>query len=290
MTEKYLYVVNPKSGTGAGRKDAHERLVELLGKDHLEIIETKGKGDVERVLSKIKEIDPALLIIGGGDGTLRNLAPALRSSGIPGAIIPLGSANGLARCLAIEDMDDAFEAISKKKAKKIDLLEINNEICLHLSDFGFNASMIKRYEQESERGMLSYFKSSLAQFLDMKPYRFAITLDGEHFETNARMLVIANGDRYGTGALINPRGKLDDGIMEIVSLNPQGLDDILAISIAMFQGTLHESEAVTIRRAKKAQVINKDGADFQIDGEVMENPGKIDIVCKQGQITFLSRL
>ena len=289
MKEHILYILNPISGSGVDRDAIYKSLEKIAGDSPLEVFETNGKNDSERIKDKIQTDKPKMIWIGGGDGTIRMVASAIQDFDIPLAIIPIGSANGLAKCLIIDDLEDAFRAIKSGNIRKLDALNINNEICLHMSDFGFNAGIIKKFEQEeSERGMMAYFRSSLKQFQEMKPYSFQIQINGEEIRTQAKMLIIANGDQYGTGAIINPAGKLDDGKMEIIALNPDGIDQMAEISVAMFRGNLDESESVKIWSGKEATISNPDGADFQIDGEVMPDTEKIEVICEANKYRFFS--
>ncbi len=290
MKSKYLFVVNPVSGTQEDRESILSTVKQSLSNVELSITETTGENDISMVREYLEKEDWKAILAGGGDGTIRMIAKATGKTDIPVGIIPMGSANGLAKCLETETVAQALEAIKKEKTKHLDILHINNDICLHLSDFGFNAGLVKKFEDEDERGMIAYFKSTLKQFREMKPYRFSITINGKTEETTARLLVIANADKYGTGAIINPVGKIDDGILEIISINPDGFEEMASLSFDLFQGTLDESEYVKIWTAKEAHITNPDGADFQIDGEVMETPEKIDVYCKPNQIRFFSNV
>jgi diacylglycerol kinase family enzyme len=122
----------------------------------------------------------------------------------------------------------------------------------------------------------------------MKPYRFKITADGKTLTVEAKMLVIANGDKYGTGAFINPTSKIDDGWMEIIAVNPSGFDEIASLSIDMFKGVVDESEYVHIWKVKEADIMNLDKADFQIDGEVIPNTSEIRVICKANKFNFFA--
>ncbi len=290
MKKKFLYILNPVSGRGIDRNTIFESLRDITGGSQLEVFETKGKNETDRIREKIQKGNPDEILIGGGDGTIRMVASALQNSDIPLGIIPIGSANGLAKCLGINDIDDALRAVKSGESRKLDVLKIDGELCLHLSDFGFNAGLIKKFEQEeTERGMMAYFRSSLRQFQEMKPYTFGININGKkESKVEAKMLVIANGDRYGTGAIINPASKIDDGKFEIIALNPDGIDEMVEISMAMFTGTLDETENVTIYSAEKANIINYDDADFQIDGEIIDAQKEIDVICEKQKFRFLT--
>ncbi len=290
MKKKFLYILNPVSGRGIDRNTIFESLRDITGGSQLEVFETKGKNETDRIREKIQKGNPDEILIGGGDGTIRMVASALQNSDIPLGIIPIGSANGLAKCLGINDIDDALRAVKSGETRKLDVLKIDGELCLHLSDFGFNAGLIKKFEEEeTERGMMAYFRSSLRQFQEMKPYTFGININGKkESKVEAKMLVIANGDRYGTGAIINPASKIDDGKFEIIALNPDGIDEMVEISMAMFTGTLDETENVTIYSAEKANIINYDDADFQVDGEIIDAQKEIDVICEKQKFRFLT--
>src|SRR5690606_13293654 len=97
--------------------------------------------------------------------------------------------------------------------------------------------------------------------------------DGKVEQIEAKMLVIANGNKYGTGAVIKPAGRMNEGLFEIIAFDPVGLDDLVRLTIALFRGNLDEMESVRIWQACKAEIRNLDGADFQIDGELL---GKVE--------------
>jgi len=288
MSKNILYISNPISGSMADRSRIETKLEDSAGKSAFKKYETKGKKDIDEIKQIIKTFEPESIWIGGGDGTIRMVVQAMDETDIPIGIIPFGSANGLAKCLHIDDLEDSYAAIKSGKTQKLDVLKINNEVCLHLSDFGFNAGLIRKFEEENERGMMSYFKSSLRQFQEMRPYTFHVKINGEDFKTEAKMLIIANGDMYGTGAIINPAGKIDDGTMEIIALNPDGFDEMAEISLALFRGNLDESESVRIWSGKEAIITNPDNADFQIDGEIMPETEKIEVICEANKYRFFS--
>lgn len=281
-------IVNPVSGTIKDKTETVEQIRNTFEKLHfqLQVWETTGEDDPEKIHQLIKENKFDSVLIAGGDGTIKMVAEAVLDTGYKVGIIPLGSANGLATSLEISGLDEAVEAVTNGKEIKVDGILINGELCLHLSDFGFNAGLIKKFEEGGERGMLSYFKSSLAQLFDIQPYRFQMVIGDKTELVEAKMLVIANGNKYGTGALINPVGQIDDGLFEIIALNPDGFEDIIKISIALFKGNLNEMESVKIWQTSRAEISNLDKADFQIDGELLGKVEKITVEISGKPIPF----
>lgn len=290
MNKKLLLVINPVSGTIQDKTETVAMIKEKLENQHLQLTvwETTGKDDQAKIRKLIQQDKFDAVLIGGGDGTIKMVVEAVLDADHAVGIIPLGSANGLATSLEIANLDEAIEAIIEEEEIKMDAIKINGELSLHLSDFGFNASLIKKFEDGGERGMLSYFKSSVAQLFDVQPYRFKIAIGGKVEQIEAKMLVIANGNKYGTGALINPLGKINDGFFEIITLNPTGIEDWVKVSIALFRGNLNEMESVRIWKASKAEITNLDGADFQIDGELFGKIGRVIVEVYDKPIRFFT--
>src|SRR5690606_19554576 len=256
----------------------------------LTVWETTGEDDQSKIRKLVQEGQFDAILIGGGDGTIKMVVESVLDSNHTVGIIPLGSANGLATSLGIGNLEAAIEAVINSREIKMDAIKINGELSLHLSDFGFNASLIKKFEDGGERGMLSYFKSSVAQLFEVKTYRFEVSVDDKVEQNEAKMLVNANGNKYVTGALINPVGRMNDGLFEIIALDPAGIEDLVMISIALFRGNLNEMGAVRIWQASKAEIRNLDGADFQIDGELLGKVEGVRVEVLDKPIRFYTRM
>lgn len=289
MKKNFLLIINPISGSIQDKAETVKQIqasLEAHGCRLAKVWETTGKDDQQQILSLVEENPVDAILVGGGDGTVKMVAEVVLDLDQRVGIIPLGSANGLATSLEIAGLEESIDAVLHGEEIEMDVIRINGGLSLHLSDFGFNASLIRKFEDGGERGMLSYFKSSLAQLFEVQPYRFEIILSGRTETVVAKMLVIANGNKYGTGALINPQGVIDDGLFEIIALNPKGFEDMVRISVALFRGNLHEMESVKIRQASRAEIKNPDGADFQMDGELLGKVDKVVVEVAEKPIRF----
>ncbi|WP_373522499.1 diacylglycerol kinase family protein, partial [Aquiflexum sp.] len=182
--------------------------------------------------------------------------------------------------------EDSIRALKEGKLIQLDVLDVNGDICLHVCDFGFNAGLIKKFEESDVRGMGSYFKSSLAQVFENNKFSFDLELNGQKKRVNAKMLVIANGDRYGTGAKINPTGKMDDGKFEVIVLNPDSLKEWMALTAGFIREDFSELDFVQTYSGEEVTIENLDNAAFHIDGEMKEQLGKTEIKLNQLKIGF----
>ncbi|UZD22581.1 diacylglycerol kinase family protein [Algoriphagus halophytocola] len=283
-----LFILNPISGDNNYQKEELFAQVEdSLKLYNFHFVETTGENDPEKIQKKLTEYQPDLVMVGGGDGTVKMAAMALKSSSVPMCVVPLGSANGLAKCLGIEVLTDALEAVRDHEVKAIDAIDINGEICLHLADFGMNASMIRKFEDDDSRGMLGYVKNSLSELFSAEPKNFTLKFGEEEVDLSSKMMVIANGDQYGTGAKVNCSGVMDDGKFEVISINPLTADDFLKMTVAFFKGDLDEMENVQTWQVEECEIINHHEAEFQIDGEVMNHPKSIQAKIHKHAFNFL---
>lgn len=215
--KKVLFVINPLAG-GTDKSV----LTDLINSANDEgrflssIYLTTGKEDKQLILTLIVSFQPDIIAIAGGDGTLVMVAEIMMKSSVKLAIIPMGSANGMAKELGIStDIEIAFNLITAGRELTIDLLSINNIICLHLADVGLNARVVRRFERDPNRGLWTYGKYVLRELSLLRRNRFYIEADGVKFRRSAVSMIFANASRYGTGAVINPVGSLTDGKFEL---------------------------------------------------------------------------
>lgn len=273
---RFLFVINPVAG-GLDKKEYVKSLKDRTKhrQIYLDVIETTGKQDRERILDCIAHCQPEVVVAVGGDGTCNLVAGLLVDKPhILLGIVPLGSANGLATDLSIPTaVEHATELLFRGKAFKIDGILVNDKhLCLHLSDIGLNARVVKRFEREKSRGMLGYFRQYTSELLHMEPKRFEFELNGNRFKRWAHMVVIANSNKYGTGAIVNPVGRINDGKFEVCIIKPFPLWSIFSLTLALFRGTLKKTRFVKIISCREIRVINKNKETVQVDGEVIGEP------------------
>lgn len=270
MVRKCLLIYNPFSGNDSVTEAELLEMAEVRLHDFtVELWVTTGENDEDKIVTQYEKYKPDLVLIAGGDGTVKLVAKCLQRKEVPMCIVPLGSANGLAKCMGINDMVDSWEAVRDYKIHAIDAIHINGELCLHLADFGINANLIQKFEKEESRGMLGYVKNSLSEIFGTESKKFQLKVKGKSIDLTAKMIVIANGDQYGTGAIVNCKGVMDDGKFEVISFNPEFAEDYLRMTMAFIKGDIDQVEGVQIWSVKECQISNPEGAEFQIDGEMM---------------------
>src|SRR5690606_2566617 len=102
----------------------------------------------------------------------------------------------------------------------------------------------------------------------IKQYRFQIKVDGKLLKRKAVSLTFANASKYGTGAVINPIGIIDDGKFELVIVRPFPRIKLLSIAWKMFTNKLQTSEYVEVHSCSKLQIRSSKKTTLQVDGEI----------------------
>jgi YegS/Rv2252/BmrU family lipid kinase len=270
-------VVNPISGD----IDKAELIVMVslfAEKENLNLViyTTSGVADIVNIKALYETYNPERIIVAGGDGTIKMVAEAMEKHDVVLGILPAGSANGLAVDLNLPSTVEENLAIAfHNNYMEIDMISINGKKSIHLSDLGLNAEMIKNYEKSSIRGKWGYFLQTFSTLIDLDdPFTATITGDFETIECVARMIVIANSKKYGTGVSINPNGVMNDGKFELVIL--KNLD--LVVLGKIITGNMPiDSEDIEIISTDKARITTNVPVSFQIDGEYFGTETKLNI-------------
>ncbi|MDD3004972.1 diacylglycerol kinase family protein [Flavobacterium sp.] len=284
MKKTVLMVVNPISGDVDKSEIIQETKFFSDALDlRLVILETTGKNDHEAIINAYHLHKPERVLIAGGDGTIKIVAEALETKNVIFGILPAGSSNGLSVDLDFpSSLPDILKIAFLNDPMEMDMIEINGTKCLHLSDLGLNAELVKNYENSTTRGKLGYALQTFTTLSDSKgPFEAKIKVNNEELIVTARIIILANSQKYGTGVTINPLGKMDDGKFEIVII--KNLD--LMVFGKIITGNMPlDSDDVMIISTDRAVIETEEPVPFQIDGEFIGEQKKLEIVILNKQM------
>ena len=270
---KLLFIINPGSGAKSTDWPALVKEKCTISQCSFEMFELPEHCGVEELIAKIKEYDPAKVIAVGGDGTVNLLAQCLLNTKIPLGILPGGSANGMAKELSIPmDPDKALEVCLNGVSKNIHIININDRFCVHLSDLGFNAYVTKKFKALKKRGIWGYIKAGWRIFWNQPMLRVNIQMNEKEISRKAIMIVIANATKYGTGVVINPAGKLDDEVFEVIVVKRISFFQSLKMLVTHNAFDTNKTEVFT---SNAVQIYPNKKTHFQVDGEYL---GKVNMV------------
>lgn len=276
--KKFLFVLNPISG-GSDKSDMQIVVEEYAQAEGVTLVkyETTGENDESAILKLYKEHNPERILVAGGDGTIKMVAEAVEHTDAIIGVLPAGSANGLSVDLNLpKDFTEVLKIAFSGNVMEMDLVCINDKKSLHLSDIGVNAELIKNYENSNIRGKLGYALQAFNTLTDMAPpFHVKVEANGAVTESEARMVVIANTQRYGTGVTINPYGVMDDGKFEIVIL--KNMDLLVIGKILSGNMPVDSSDDIEIISTDKAVITTNMPVDFQIDGEYYGQEERLEV-------------
>ena len=272
-----LLVVNPISGTFDKANLIESVETELVKKNiKLQVYETQGEEDESAIHNLINKYHPERILVAGGDGTIQLVAKVLKDFDLTLGILPAGSANGFAINLDIpNNLKDQIEVAIGSRTFAVDTLELNGEMCLHISDLGINAELIRHYEHSNFRGMFGYFLQSFPTlFKSNYPYKFTIEANDHRYVKKGVLLAIANANKFGTGANVNPNGKLNDGKFEVLIFKRISLFHIIK---TLFKNAEMDSNFVEAISIEEAIISCEKPIAFQIDGEFIGKRKKVEV-------------
>nr|WP_217352860.1 diacylglycerol kinase family protein [Sphingomonas sp. ID1715] len=201
MPRQAILVVNAKSRKG---RDLFERAKELITARGIELIAAHAVPDPDQLRPTIQQalaIDPPMIIVGGGDGTLSSTVDDFVPHDTVFALLPLGTANSFARTLGIPlDLEGAIDVIATGERRRIDLGMIDKDYFANCAAIGMSPLIAETVPHNLKRylGRVGYLSWAAWQFLRFRPFK--LTVGNE--TVDAVEVRIANGPYHGGTELV----------------------------------------------------------------------------------------
>lgn len=289
---KLLFVVNPISG-GIDKKPFLSKATALCHKYDIKqvIYFTTGKDDEYRLKQLIDKGNPDRVISVGGDGTTLFTGITLMDTNIPLGIIPLGSANGMAAELNVNN--NAVEAlkdiIMSQLIRGLDIIKVNKKhYSLHIGDVGLNARIVEAYDKDPNRGMITYAKYFLNELARLEAFDVKAETDNEKYQGKIFMAGICNARKFGTGIPINNVGNPMDGKFELVMIEKIDAISLIKAGLAKFDESFLDNRTATVMSTTKANIVFDKPRLLQLDGEVIGKFQELEAEIVPGAIKFIT--
>jgi len=217
-----------------------------------------------------------LVFAAGGDGTVRACAQALAGTGVPLAIIPLGTANLAARALGVPHRPGAALVSGfGGQDRRIDLATTDGMTFAAMAGIGLDAAVVAATPRLLKAGLgwPAYAMAGIAR-LPGRASGFRIRLDGgEELAVRARSVVVGNVGLLPGGFVLLPAARMDDGVLDVGILGPAGPAGWLRVGYRVLASSGHDDRHLRRYRARRVEVSADTELPREVDGEMID-PGR----------------
>ncbi len=287
ITRRKLFVIlNPASGTSTA-----EVVKKAIG-EHFscddgscQVHEVRDREDLGALAREAAGRNVEVVVAAGGDGTVSAVANGLVGTNTPLGILPLGTANILARELGVPtDLNEACALIAGEFATApVDAMKVKDAHYFTQVGVGIDALMIRDTKTEDKKrfGRLAYMWTGAVRLIGFQPRRFTLTIDGKAVKARASQVLVANCATLGQKPLTwGPNIKVDDGQVDVCVIRAGSLWDFARVSWNVLRGTHRDDPKLHYRKASKAVTIHtRKPLPVQGDGEVIaDTPVEVQVV------------
>lgn len=277
----WLIAINPHSGNGRGAEVGAE-VIRYLSLHDISYRSVAAATADELASALSKEVDGKSyqgLIAVGGDGLAHLVMQICVPRHLPFAIIPAGTGNDFVRTLgwSLSDIEPLLERVTTSEPTSIDLGNVDSEWFGAILSTGFDSVVNERANRlKWPSGPQRYNLAIALELPRFKPTAYEITCDGATFTTEAMLVAIGNGKSYGGGMNICPQAQMNDGLFDLIILEPVSKVEFLKVFPSVYSGSHITHPKVRSLRAKKVTINAK--AVAYADGERI-GPAPISAEC-----------
>ena len=269
-TRRALVLFNPKARRGG---ESIKPVVERLEAGGLAVTVEPFEAlpEIARDIVRLRNTAD-LVVMCGGDGSVSSAAMAVMESGLPMGIIPMGTANDLARTLAIPiDLQEAAEVIVKGRTRRIDMGTVNGHAFFNVASIGLSTKLDQGLDPALKRrfGRLGYALAAIKVLAGASRFRARIAEKGQVTDVETYQIAVGNGRHYGGGNVVEETAEIDDGHLDLYSLEMSNLWK-LALMIRSFRSGRHGAwKEVRTARCVEFDIETKAPMPVNADGEIV---------------------
>ncbi len=234
-----------------------------------------------------------MVLVAGGDGTVRTVCAELAGTGVPVGVVPAGTGNLLARNLGIPlYLQAAVETALHGQDRAIDLVRISgdgigeDEHFMVMAGMGFDAAIMEGANEQIKArvGWLAYVVSALRNLM-FPAVRIEISVDDEPWSKHrARTVVVGNVGYLQAGMPLLPDASIDDGVLDVVILHPRRFLSWIPLAFRVLSKGKRLDELLDRRTGRKVSIRAAADTPRQVDGDPIGAGREIDAECVHGRL------
>ncbi|MEZ0109656.1 diacylglycerol kinase family enzyme [Catenulispora sp. EB89] len=228
-----------------------------------------------------------LVVVCGGDGTVSACAAALAGSGVPMAVVPIGTGNLVARNFGIPQdpagaVQIAVNGVDRAvDVGRLDVGRLDGAVMVGMAGVGLDAAMVHDAPRWLKRrvGWPAYVVSLVRHLAD-RGFTATVEVDGERTRyRHVRTVVVGNVGGLHGGLSLFPDAQPDDGVLEVAVLAPRTALGWVPVAGRLLRGRGRgSSSALDRRRGRHIVVSGQHPLRREVDGEPLADGPVLDVV------------
>jgi diacylglycerol kinase (ATP) len=263
-------VVNPIAGAGLGTwvLPILVRRLARLGFTS-EVVRTLSAEDARQAAGEVDESYHAVVAV-GGDGTVREVISGLSREDVPVGVVPMGTANVLARELRLPfEPERAARVIAARHVRRLDLARANGRPFLLVAGVGLDAEVTRRVHA-SRRGaitILNYLPALLAEVVWFRTPALRVAVDGRPLNREGQYVVISNTRHFGGLLVMALDAVPDDGRLDVCVYRLPRRHAVLGLMVRFLTHRRPDARRATFVQGRRIEVTSSERVLYQLDGD-----------------------
>jgi YegS/Rv2252/BmrU family lipid kinase len=266
MSRRALLLYNPKAGRATLGEKGLEMIIERLQELQIEAQVQYSSNGQKRSLNLAGK---DLLIVCGGDGTIHDTLPDAVEANVPVAIVPVGTANVLARELSIpRDPLAALQILKTGRTRKLHLGKAGDRYFHLMAGVGLDGYLLRQVGPSLKRflGVGAFWLTGFLRFWSYSFPTFRVKI-GEELHT-ATFAVISNSRLYGGHLRVTPQADVFDDTLDVCLFSARSHFRYVKYLWGSLRGKHLDYPDVIYRKARVLEVVGESRITVQLDGEL----------------------
>jgi YegS/Rv2252/BmrU family lipid kinase len=267
---RILLIANANARRGNEPLDAARNVFAQAGIEVVEGRASRAREAPSLIRSHLPEV--GAIVLAGGDGTVHEAAPALVEAGLPVGILPLGTANDLARAIRLPlDLAAAAEVIAAGATRPIDVGEVNGKLFFNVAHIGLGTALADKLTRQMKRrfGPFAYALAALAALAQLRPFRAEIAAGEERLVLRTIAITVGNGRYFGGTGVVAEDAEIDDGVFHVFAVKTKNPLRLALLLPDVMRGRQGRSQQVPTLIASALDVRTVRPMKIRADGKIL---------------------
>lgn len=229
---------------------------------------TESESDLDGVLQQ----ENGLIVIAGGDGTVRATAIRMVGRGATITILPMGTANNIANALGLQGPPlELIAGLREPDKRPFDVGRVRGpwgeDYFLEGAGFGFFADLLANYNPDQGKDILRSIRSLVETVREAKPYQCQMILNGEAIAGRYLLVEVLNVTAIGPRLKFAPQANPTDGLLDVVRIHENEREGLSQYVTRLMTEDLEALQSVKVDRVPAVEM-TWTGFTFHLDAEV----------------------